>query len=60
MAERLVNFARVVGPERVMAGTDCGFSTFASGAPIVATSAVWAKLRALSDGANLASEQVRW
>ena len=58
VAERLVNYARAVGPERVMTGTDCGFSTFASSAPMVATSVVWAKLRAMAEGAMLASSRL--
>jgi 5-methyltetrahydropteroyltriglutamate--homocysteine methyltransferase len=44
----------VVGPERVMAGTDCGFSTF-SGSPNVHPDLVWKKLESLVEGARIAS-----
>ena len=50
--------ARAVGdPSRVLAGTDCGFDTSA-GMGRVAEDVVWAKLRALRDGARLASERL--
>lgn len=56
IAERLERIARVVGnPRRVMAGTDCGFDTSA-GSGRVAADVVWGKLRALRDGARIASE----
>ena len=42
---------------RVIAGTDCGFSTFAS-YQFVADDVVWAKLRMLADGAALATERL--
>jgi len=54
IAQRLKNFSDIVGPERVIAGTDCGFSTFA-GFGAVDPDIVWAKLKALSDGAEIAS-----
>jgi 5-methyltetrahydropteroyltriglutamate--homocysteine methyltransferase len=57
VAERLVRFARLVGPERVLAGTDCGFGTFA-GVSAVHPSIAWAKLEALVAGARLASGQL--
>jgi 5-methyltetrahydropteroyltriglutamate--homocysteine methyltransferase len=56
VAERLTRFAQIVGPERVIGGTDCGFGT-AAGRLIVAPSIVWAKLRSLVDGARLASAE---
>jgi len=50
--------ARVVGdPARVMAGTDCGFDTSAGMGP-VAHDVVWAKLKALRDGAAIASKRL--
>jgi 5-methyltetrahydropteroyltriglutamate--homocysteine methyltransferase len=52
--QRLLNYARVVGPDVLMAGSDCGFSTRAT-ARIIAPSVSWAKLRSLSEGAQLAS-----
>jgi len=57
VAQRLERFVRLVGPPRVIAGTDCGFSTFA-GFGAVAPEIVWAKLASLAEGAALASEQV--
>jgi len=57
VAQRLTRLARVVGRERVMGGTDCGF---AQGAYIrrVHPSIQWAKLRALGDGAALATREL--
>ena len=57
VAERICRYADVVGRERVIAGTDCGFGTFAGFGAIHPT-ICWGKLRALSDGAALASEQL--
>ncbi len=58
VADRLVSIARSVGdPTRVIAGTDCGFDTSA-GIGDVAPTVVWAKLRALRAGADLASERL--
>ena len=57
IAERLVRFADIVGRERVMAGSDCGFSTFA-GDGLVDPDIVFAKLRAMAEGAALASERL--
>ena len=54
VAERIVKFAQIVGRERVIAGTDCGFSTFA-GFGAVDPDIVYAKLAALSEGARLAT-----
>jgi 5-methyltetrahydropteroyltriglutamate--homocysteine methyltransferase len=55
IAQRLKNFTDIVGVERVIAGTDCGFSTFA-GFGAVDSEIVWAKLKALSEGAEIASK----
>lgn len=55
VAERLLRFADLVGPERVVAGTDCGFGTFA-GVSAVHPTIAWAKLEALVAGARLASQ----
>lgn len=57
VAERVERFARLVGPERVIAGTDCGFSTFA-GFGAVDPQIVWAKLATLVEGAALASARL--
>lgn len=58
VAERIERAVRAVGDrERVIAGVDCGFGTFA-GYSLVADDVVWAKLEALSQGAALASERL--
>lgn len=58
VADRIEQVATALGdPSRVIASTDCGFSTFA-GYVMVAPDVSWAKLRALSDGARLASERL--
>ena len=57
VAERIGRFAQMVGKERVIAGSDCGFATFA-GSKEVHPSIVWAKLEALVDGARLASKEL--
>ena len=54
VAERIERYARMVGPERVIGGTDCGFSTFA-GFGAVDPEIVWAKLATLAEGAAIAS-----
>ncbi len=54
IAQRLSSYARLVGEDRVLAGTDCGFSTFI-GYNRVAPSVVWAKMAAMVEGARLAS-----
>ncbi len=55
VANRLLEFVDIVGDrERVIANTDCGFSTFA-GYTMVAGDVVWEKLRTLTQGAKLAS-----
>ena len=59
VADRLERVAAAVGdPHRVIAGTDCGFDTSA-GMGRVAEDVVWAKLKALAEGARLASERLR-
>lgn len=57
VAERICRFAEIVGKERVLAGTDCGFSTFA-GFGTVDKDIVYAKLESLAKGAELASERL--
>lgn len=58
VADRIVRAAEIVGdPTRIMAATDCGFDTSA-GMGRVAEDVVWAKLRAMSDGAALASKRL--
>ena len=57
VAERLERFAHVVGRERVMAGTDCGFGTFAGFGPVEPDIA-YLKLQSLVEGARLASRRL--
>jgi len=57
VAQRLTRYADVVGRERVMAGSDCGFSTF-SGYPTVHPDIVWAKLASMVEGAQIASRRL--
>ena len=55
--QRLVRYAKLVGREQVIAGTDCGFGTFA-GTPMVHPDIVFAKLAAMVEGARLASRDL--
>ena len=57
VAQRLVRYADVVGKTNVMAGRDCGFATFAR-SNLVGSRVAWAKLRAMVEGAQLASDQL--
>ena len=57
VAERIERFANIVGRDRVIAGTDCGFSTFA-GFGNVDAEIVYAKLGALAEGALIASKRL--
>jgi 5-methyltetrahydropteroyltriglutamate--homocysteine methyltransferase len=56
IAERIVRYAKLVGRENVIAGSDCGFSSQATPNPEVHPDVVWAKFRALAEGASLATE----
>jgi len=58
VAQRIERYARLVGRERVIAGTDCGFGTWV-GQAAVDPGVVWAKLRSLADGARMASRGAR-
>ena len=57
VAERVERFANIVGRERVMAGTDCGFGTFAGFGPVEPDIA-YLKLRSLVEGAEIASRRL--
>ena len=57
IAQRICTYADIVGRERVMAGSDCGFSTFA-GDGIVDPDICYAKLRSMAEGAGLASQRL--
>jgi 5-methyltetrahydropteroyltriglutamate--homocysteine methyltransferase len=57
VAQRIVKYAECVGKENVIAGTDCGFGTFAT-SDAVDHRVAWAKLATLAEGARLASEEL--
>jgi 5-methyltetrahydropteroyltriglutamate--homocysteine methyltransferase len=57
VADRILRYADVVGRERVMAGSDCGFSTF-SGYPTVFPDIAWRKLESMVEGARRASAKL--
>ena len=57
VADRILQYARVVGAESVIAGVDCGFGTFA-GRLQVDSKIVWMKLASLAEGARLASREL--
>jgi 5-methyltetrahydropteroyltriglutamate--homocysteine methyltransferase len=57
VAQRLMRYAGVVGRENVIAGTDCGFATFAD-LLTVEPKITWAKLAVMSEGARLASQRL--
>jgi 5-methyltetrahydropteroyltriglutamate--homocysteine methyltransferase len=57
VADRIMNFASVVGRDNLIAGVDCGFGTFA-GRVQVDSKIVWMKLASLAEGARRASQQL--
>jgi 5-methyltetrahydropteroyltriglutamate--homocysteine methyltransferase len=56
VAQRILTFADIVGPSKVIAGTDCGFGTW-SGFGAVDPDICWAKLASLAEGARRAGER---
>jgi 5-methyltetrahydropteroyltriglutamate--homocysteine methyltransferase len=58
VAQRIEHYTAIVGPDRVMAGTDCGFGTW-SGYGAVDPEICWAKLGALAEGARIAAQRQR-
>ena len=58
VAERIVRYAKLVGRENVIAGSDCGFSSQATTEPEIHPSVVWAKFQAMAEGARLATEHL--
>ena len=58
VAQRLVRYAEVVGRENVLAGSDCGFGTFATMESTVDPRIAWAKLQSMTEGARLASQKL--
>ena len=57
VAQRIVRYAEVIGRERILAGSDCGFGTFAGFGP-VHPSVGWMKLKSLAEGAAIASKKL--
>jgi 5-methyltetrahydropteroyltriglutamate--homocysteine methyltransferase len=58
IAQRLERFASVVGRENLIAGSDCGFASFAATEQEIHPTIVWAKFQNLAEGARLASERL--
>jgi 5-methyltetrahydropteroyltriglutamate--homocysteine methyltransferase len=58
VAQRIERYAQVVGRERVLAGSDCGFATFARSTPVVEPEIAWAKIKSMAEGARLASARL--
>jgi 5-methyltetrahydropteroyltriglutamate--homocysteine methyltransferase len=58
IAERILRYAKLVGRESVIAGSDCGFSSQATYNPEVHPSVVWAKFQAMAEGCRLATKQL--
>jgi 5-methyltetrahydropteroyltriglutamate--homocysteine methyltransferase len=58
IAERITRYAKLVGRENMIAGTDCGFSSQATYNPEVHPTVVWAKFQAMAEGARLATAQL--
>ena len=58
VAERILRYTDIVGPENVIAGTDCGFASFAAADEIDAGIA-WAKLDSLVKGAEIAAKKLK-
>jgi 5-methyltetrahydropteroyltriglutamate--homocysteine methyltransferase len=61
VAERILRLAKIVGSERVIAGSDCGFaSTLVPGErPEIEPEIVWAKFKSLAVGARIASRALK-
>ncbi len=57
IAERIIRYANLVGSMNVIGGSDCGFAQ-SQGLSRVPASIMWAKLRALADGARLATQEL--
>jgi 5-methyltetrahydropteroyltriglutamate--homocysteine methyltransferase len=56
IAQRIGRYAKLVGGENVMAGSDCGFGTWV-GQAAVDPDVVWAKMAAMAEGARIASPE---
>jgi 5-methyltetrahydropteroyltriglutamate--homocysteine methyltransferase len=57
VADRILRWTNAIGVESVIAGNDCGFASYA-GNEEIPPSVAWAKLRALGEGARLASDRL--
>ncbi len=57
VAQRILRFTEIVGPDRVVAATDCGFGTW-SGFGAIDPDICWAKLTSLAEGARIAAQRV--
>ena len=58
IAERFGRYAKLVGRENVIGGSDCGFSSQATFTPEVHPTVVWAKFQALAEGAKIATKRL--
>ena len=58
VSQRIERYAQLVGPQSVIAGVDCGFSSTARSQPMVHPTVTWAKLQSLVEGARLASQSL--
>ena len=58
VAERILRYAKLVGRENVIGGSDCGFSSQATFTPEIHPTVVWAKFKAMADGAKIATKQL--
>jgi 5-methyltetrahydropteroyltriglutamate--homocysteine methyltransferase len=58
VADRITNYAKLVGRENVIGGGDCGFSSQATFTPEVHPTVVWAKFKALAEGADIATKKL--
>lgn len=57
VAERICRYAKLVGRENVIGGSDCGFSSQATFTPEIHPTVVWAKFKAMAEGARIATKQ---
>ena len=58
VAQRILQYARIVGRENVIVAPDCGFGTFSAWAPRVYPEIMWAKFHSMVEGARIASERL--
>jgi len=58
VAEQIIRYARLVGRENVIGGSDRDFSSQATFTPEIHPTVVWAKFKAMAEGAQIASKQL--